>query len=81
MTVIVWGAIGWNWKSPLVFLEKVPGNRGITSRIYRNQVLIPIVFPLFNDLGTEYIFIEDGVKVYKGDARLAKLEYSIRGFD
>ena len=25
--------------------------------------------------------MEDGVKVYKGDTRLAKLEYSIRGFD
>ena len=81
MTVIVWGAIGWNWKSPLVFLEKAPGNRGITSRVYRDQVLIPVVFPLFDDLGPEYIFMEDGAKVHKGDARLAKLEYSIRGFD
>jgi hypothetical protein len=29
--------------------------------------------PLFDQLGTEYIFIEDGAKVHKGHARLIKL--------
>ncbi len=78
---MVWGAIGWDQKSPLVFLEKLPRRKGICSKAYLQQVLQPIVFPLFDQLGTEYIFMEDGSKVYKGDARLAKLEHSIRGFN
>ena len=35
-SVMIWGAIGWDYKSPLVFLEKEEGARGITSRTYRN---------------------------------------------
>ena len=81
VTVMIWGAIGWDWKSPLVFLEKEEGCKGVNSRAYRDQVLYPIVFPLFDELGPEYIFQEDGSKVHKGYARLAKLQHSIRGFD
>jgi hypothetical protein len=44
VTVMVWGAIGWDWKSPLVFLEKLPGRKGICSKAYLQQVLQPIVF-------------------------------------
>ena len=45
------------------------------------QVLEPIVFPLFDTLGPEYIFIEDGSKVHKGNARLPRLIHGIRGFN
>ena len=78
---MIWGAIGWDYKSLLVFLEKEEGTKGVNSRVYRDQVLQPIVFPLFDQLGTEYIFMEDGSKIHKGDARLAKLQYQIKGFD
>jgi hypothetical protein len=78
---MIWGAIGWDYKSPLIFLEKLPDRKGIYSKAYLEQVLEPIVFPLFNTLGPEYIFIEDGSKVHKGKARLPRLEHSIRGFD
>jgi len=78
---MIWGAIGWNYKSPLIFLEKLPGRRGICSKAYLQQVLEPVVFPLFDSLGPEYIYMEDGSKVHKGHSRLPKLQHSIRGFD
>ena len=40
-----------------------------------------MVFPLFDTLGPEYIFIEDGVKVHAGSARLPRLSHGIRGFN
>lgn len=73
--------MGWDYKSLLVFLKKLPSRKGVCSKAYLEQVLKPIVFPLFDTLGPEYIFIEDGSKVYKGKARLPQLEHSIRKFD
>jgi hypothetical protein len=77
---MIWGAIGWDYKSPLVFLEKEPGNKGITSKAYLHQVLEPIIFPLFDQLGPEYYYMEDGSGVHKAFARQAKLQHSIHGF-
>jgi hypothetical protein len=31
-SVMIWGAIGWDWKSPLVFLENMPGKRGSAAK-------------------------------------------------
>lgn len=81
VTLMIWGAIGWDWKSPLVFLEKEEDSRGVNSRTYLQQVLEPIIFPLFDRLGPEYIYMEDGCKVHLGYARLPKLEHGIRGFN
>jgi transposase len=78
---MIWGAIGWNWKSPLVILEKLSGRRGICSKAYLQQVLQPVVFPLFDYLSPQYIFMEDGAKVHKGHARLPRLEHNVRGFE
>jgi hypothetical protein len=78
---MIWGAIGWDYKSPLVFLEKLPGRKGVCSKVYLEQVLEPIVFPLMDSLRPEYIFIEDGSKVYKGRARLPWLKHRIHGFN
>jgi len=78
---MIWGAIGWNYKSLLVFLEKLPERKGIYSKAYLQQVLEPVVFPLFDELGVEYIFMEDGAKVHKGKARLPRLQHGIRGFN
>jgi transposase len=78
---MIWGAIGWDWKSPLIFLEKLPERKGVCSKAYLQQVLEPVVFPLFAELGDDYLFMEDGSKVHKGRARLPKLERGIRGFN
>jgi hypothetical protein len=64
-----------------VFLEKLPGRKGVCSKAYLEQVLKPIVFPLFNSLRPEYIFMEDGSKVHLGKARLPRLEHGIHGLD
>ena len=83
--MIVWGVIGWDWKSPLVFLVKELGRKGICSVAYLNQVLKVVVFPFYNTLMDkqkgEFIFMEAGAKVHKGKARLPRLNYGIRGFD
>ncbi len=73
--------MGQDYKSPLVFLEKLPDWKGIYSKAYLQQVLEPVVFPLFDTLGPEYIFMEDGSKVYKEKARLSQLEHGICRFD
>jgi hypothetical protein len=63
---MIWGAIGWDYKSELVFLEKLPERKGICSKAYLQQVLEPVVFPLFEELGPEYIFMEDGQRSMRG---------------
>ena len=39
LSFMVWGVIGWGFKSKLVFLEKTAGARGINSKAYAEQVL------------------------------------------
>ena len=56
-----------------MFLEHKPEDKGITSKAYLCQVLEPVIFPLFNDLGPEYYYMEDGLGVHKQFARIAKL--------
>ena len=41
---MVWGAIGWGFKSKLVFLTKSTGTRGINSKDYAEQVLTVSIF-------------------------------------
>jgi hypothetical protein len=45
---MVLGAIGYNWKSSLVFIEGSGSRSGFTSYDYLAQVLEPMVAPLFN---------------------------------
>jgi hypothetical protein len=82
---MVWGAIGWNWKSLLIFIVKEEGRKGICSQAYLNQVLEPIIFPfsalLTDEQKQEWRFMEDGSGVHKGKARLPRLNYSIHGFN
>ena len=77
---MIWGAIGWDYKSPLVFMEKLPSRKGIYSKAYLQEVLEPVVFPLFDQLGPEYIYMEDGSRVHKRHARLPRLKHRVRGF-
>ena len=46
MSVIVWAAIGWGWKSPLIFLEVEDGSKEICSKAYLYQVLEACIFLL-----------------------------------
>jgi hypothetical protein len=62
-------------------MEKLPGQKGICSRAYLEQVLEPVVFPLFETLSSDYIYMENRSKMYKGKARFLRLEYGIRGFN
>jgi hypothetical protein len=81
MSAMIWGAIGWDYKSELIIIEKLPERKGICSKAYLREVLEPNVFPLFDTLGLEYIFIEDGAKVYYGSACLPRLQHGIQGFN
>jgi hypothetical protein len=82
---MVWGAIGWDWKSPLIFLEKEEGKKGICSKAYLKQVLDGVIFPHWAQMTekerSKFIFIEDGSKIYKGFAQLAKINSDIRTFE
>jgi transposase len=84
-SVMIWGALGWDWKSPLIFMEKKPDKKGICSQAYLEQCLETVIFPWYDSLNeaqkAEAIFMEDGTKVHKGNARLPRLNKGIRGFD
>lgn len=80
-SVMLWSALGWDYKSELVFIEKLPERKGVCSKAYLQEVLEPVILPLFDALGPEYIFMEDGAKVHAGSARLSRLQHNIRGFN
>jgi hypothetical protein len=73
MSVMIWGAISWDYKSELVFIEKLPERRSICLKVYLQEVLEPVIFLLFDTLGLEYIFIENGAKIYCRSIRLLRL--------
>jgi transposase len=66
--VNVWGAIGYNYKSPLLFLKGSGKNGAFTQKDYLKQVLDPAIIVILEDFAhitqTEYkvkpIFMEDG---------------------
>jgi hypothetical protein len=80
---MVWAAIGWDWKSKLVFLERKEGKKGICSTAYTEQVLGAIIGPHYASLSLEeqekFIFMEDGAKVHQRAARLWRLNHGIGG--
>ncbi|PVH68281.1 hypothetical protein DL98DRAFT_441546, partial [Cadophora sp. DSE1049] len=53
VSVMVWGVIGWDWKSPLVFLVKEKGRKGICSTAYTNQVFDSVISPFWDLLNPE----------------------------
>jgi hypothetical protein len=58
--VHAWGAIGFNFQSPLVFYD-IPSNSNgkMTQKAYINQILEPIVKPWI-DAGHDFVLEEDG---------------------
>jgi hypothetical protein len=67
---MIWDILSWDYKSELVFIEKLPEYKGIYSKAYLQEVLKPVVFLFFDTFGPEYIFIENNIKIYAGSARL-----------
>ena len=58
--VMIWGGIGWNYKSPSVFLEKEDYIKWKYNYAFLTLVLKPIVFPYFDSLpkqeGESFLF-------------------------
>jgi len=79
---MVWGAISYNWKSPLVFLDGT-GPKGVIVKDYLHQVLEPIVAPAFMDLleydaSPEAQYIEDQAPIH-GTGRMLRETKNILG--
>jgi hypothetical protein len=81
---MVWGAIGYGWKSKLIFLDKCTdpeskgqGQRGINSFDYGDQIL-PYLKRALAELGEEHILMEDGAKVHQGYANGVRI---LAGFE
>ena len=77
VSFIVFGAIGYNYKSPLVFMSKTKGAKGINKKNYRNQVLIPVLtlkIARIDKYSELPILIEGGAKIYQGFVRAYKLQ-------
>ncbi|EJD08357.1 uncharacterized protein FOMMEDRAFT_151143 [Fomitiporia mediterranea MF3/22] len=71
---MVWGWIAYNFKGPLVILD-YPGGRGggMTVQRYKEQVLLPVLIPIFNWLRIErpgLLFQQDNARCYT--ARVTK---------
>ena len=75
---MVWGAIGWNFKSPLIFLRPDEGCRGITAKAYVRQVLegyLSYAYPLRRMVDPRVFLVEDNAPVHgkKGLRTLANI--------
>lgn len=76
----VWAAVGWNYKSPLVFLEGHGARGGCTKKDYINQVLIPVVAKMSEEslhyYGYPLLYQEDGNRIHglKGAQNLVELK-------
>lgn len=59
-----WAAVGWNFKSELVFYE-VPGNTNgkMSQRVYIDSILEPVVKPWLK-AGEDFVLEEDGDSGY-----------------
>ncbi|KAF8859344.1 HET-domain-containing protein [Acephala macrosclerotiorum] len=65
--VNAWKAIGYNYKSPLLFVERSGKKRAFTQKDYLSQILTPHIESILEDfgaythaLGLEPLFIENG---------------------
>ena len=64
--VHAWGAIGYNFKSPLMFYE-VPGNSNgaITHKVYIEQIL-EVEVRKWIERGNDFVLEEDGASGHSG---------------
>ena len=77
-SVMAWGAISHNWKSPLILLEGT-GAKGVTAVDYMEQVLEPVVAAAFCGLlgynaSPEAQFVEDQAPIHGTKKRLVEVK-------
>ena len=84
-SIPILGAIDYNWKSPLVFLEGHGKKGGVTMEDYKKQVIEAVVGPAFeHGWGRkDGLFQEDNASIHdtKGGLRDLKQELGIHLFD
>lgn len=59
-TVMFWGGIMFNRRTPLL-----PIRQNMTSRVYMETVIRPIIYPLRNELGENFIFMDDNARPHR----------------
>ncbi len=76
----IWAAVGWDFKSPLVFLDGHGARGGCTKKDYIEQVLEPVVAEIsevtLEHYGYPLLYQEDGNRIHglKGAQNLAELK-------
>lgn len=60
-SVTIWGAISLNRRIPLV----VFGNESLTALKYLNEVLVPVVLPLAQEIGDNFVYIDDNARAHR----------------
>lgn len=59
-TVMFWGGIMHNRRTPLI-----PIRQNMTSQVYIDNVITPIISPLRNELGEHFIFMDDNARPHR----------------
>ncbi len=84
-SIPIWGAIGYNWKSSLMFLKEHEKKREITMKNYKKQIIEAVVRPAFeHEWGQkDGLFQKDNASIHdiKSELRVLKQELSIHLFD
>ncbi len=76
----VWAAVGWDFKSPLVFLDGYSARGGCTKKDYIDQVLVAMVVEIsevmLEHYGYSLLYLEDGNRIHglTGTQNLAELK-------
>jgi transposase len=55
----VWAAVGWNFKSPLIFYEKTGLNGGFTAEDYQRDILEGYIKPTFTKIHNRHYIIQE----------------------
>lgn len=55
-----WGGIVFNRRTPLI-----PINQNMTSQVYIESVIRPIIYPLRDELGDNFIFMDDNARPHR----------------
>lgn len=59
-TVMFWGGIMHNRRTPLI-----PIRENMTSRVYIDTIIMPIILPLRNELGVNFILMDDNARPHR----------------
>lgn len=67
-----WGGIVFNRRTPLI-----PINQNMTSQVYIESVIRPIIYPLRDELGDNFIFMDDNARPHRARTVQEVLEREI----